>query len=438
MELEKAYSKIKDFRKKLGENLLEKDEIIDIMCICFIAQEPLLMIGPPGTAKSMLADNFCRLLGLNNNYYGIQKLKSVLKNTGPHKEDIVNKLCSQDIAESLNKKYKITLTSAITKNLKNWQEESGDPDIKINRLFNILDEPKNGCQRRYFSYLLTEFTDPSEILGPIDIPKMLGQLINISATDTDNFEILQKELLEKIEQGYIATSKFERITHNMLPQAEVVFLDEIFRANSAILNALLTIINERKFYQPEGPVDSPLKILFAASNELPAESSLRAFIDRFPLRIYNKSVVHDKLAEPDILNALLTKGLSNNNLEKSDNKEYYAHFIYLQKYLSDHISEVVEKNSVRQAFIQCATSIDTDFRLNLSDRRLIKLFKLVCASALLNRFDESRIKHNRIVGESPLPLAMEDLKILKYTWNTDNTDQIEAIETEVEEFINNL
>ena len=96
-------------------------------------------------------------------------------------------------------------------------------------------------------------SEPSEILGPIDI--------------------------ELLKEG-----RFVRKVGGKLPTAKVAFLDEIFKSNSAILNVLLTIINERKFYQDGVPVPVRLKILFAATNEIPQHTELGALKDRFCLK----------------------------------------------------------------------------------------------------------------------------------------------------------
>jgi MoxR-like ATPase len=112
---------------------------------------------------------------------------------------------------------------------------------------------------RYFEYLLTRFTEPSEVLGPIDINEL-------------------------------RSDRYIRRERGKLPTARLVFLDEIFKASSAILNALLTVINERKFYQDGVPVPVRLKILFAATNEIPEHSELGALKDRFVLMAACRSV----------------------------------------------------------------------------------------------------------------------------------------------------
>src|SRR5687768_18232864 len=106
---------------------------------------------------------------------------------------------------------------------------------------------------RYFEYLLTRFTEPNEIFGPID--------------------------LARLREGTVAT-----VTTGMLPEAEFVFLDELFNANSAILNNLLTVLNERVYRRGAETHRLPLLSLFSASNHLPDDDALRALFDRFLLR----------------------------------------------------------------------------------------------------------------------------------------------------------
>ena len=108
---------------------------------------------------------------------------------------------------------------------------------------------------RYFEYLLTRFSEPNEIFGPID--------------------------LAQLREGRVAT-----VTTGMLPEAEYVFLDELFNANSAILNSLLSVLNERVFRRGGETRELPLFSLFSATNQLPEDDALKALFDRFLLRCH--------------------------------------------------------------------------------------------------------------------------------------------------------
>jgi MoxR-like ATPase len=105
----------------------------------------------------------------------------------------------------------------------------------------------------YFERLLTRFSTPEELFGPLS--------------------------LQALEQD-----RYERLTAGFLPTAGIAFLDEVFKANSAILNALLTLLNERAFDNGAGRVAAPLVCVVAASNEVPTDEALAAFHDRFLLR----------------------------------------------------------------------------------------------------------------------------------------------------------
>ncbi|MCL4746594.1 MAG: AAA family ATPase [Burkholderiaceae bacterium] len=106
---------------------------------------------------------------------------------------------------------------------------------------------------RYFERLLTRFTVPEELFGPLS--------------------------LAALDEG-----RYERDIDGYLPTASIAFLDEVFKANSAILNALLTLLNEREFDQGVHRIAVPLACVVAASNEVPEEEALRAFFDRFLFR----------------------------------------------------------------------------------------------------------------------------------------------------------
>ena len=106
----------------------------------------------------------------------------------------------------------------------------------------------------YFERLLTRFSVPEELFGPL----------SISALEQD---------------------RYERQTAGYLPQASIAFIDEVFKANSAILNALLTLLNERKFDNGAGRETCPLISVIGATNEVPADEVAEAFFDRFLMRL---------------------------------------------------------------------------------------------------------------------------------------------------------
>jgi MoxR-like ATPase len=128
----------------------------------------------------------------------------------------------------------------------------GPPGTAKSELARRLDRVFEGA--RYFERLLTRFSTPEELFGPL----------SLKALEDD---------------------RYERLIDGYLPTAGIAFLDEVFKANSAILNALLTLLNEREFDNGAGRLQVPLISVVGASNEAPADESLLAFHDRFLLRV---------------------------------------------------------------------------------------------------------------------------------------------------------
>jgi MoxR-like ATPase len=176
--------KLRALRDTLSAGLVERDEPVRLALLAALAGEHLLLLGPPGTAKSLIA----------------RRLQLAFSDS------------------------------------------------------------------TYFERLLTRFTVPEELFGPLSI--------------------------KGLEQD-----RYERLIKAYLPAASIAFLDEIFKANSAILNALLTLLNEREFDNGTQRVSTPLIAVVGASNELPEAGELDALFDRFLLRLHVGPVTADAFPE---------------------------------------------------------------------------------------------------------------------------------------------
>ncbi|MBM3978796.1 MAG: AAA family ATPase [Planctomycetes bacterium] len=320
-EAETIRKRINRFRDSLGRFFVNKQEIIDLMCVAAIAQEPLLLIGPPGTAKSDIVVKFKDALGI--------------------------------------------------------------------------------AQEDYFEYMLTRFTEPSEIIGAIDI----------------------KELRD---------GRYIRKKEGKLPTARLVFLDEIFKSNSAILNILLTIINEKKFYQEGKPEPVPLRIMFAATNEIPEQGELAALKDRFVLKVLSRSVQDEFFTE------LIDAGLQGEAYKGLNQKPWIEghatldDFLKANRYMTHLFARKTgdgrgeEENdrkkffpdSVFKEFQRLVKVLVREDKIFISDRKLVKLYKLF------------RVRSWLFSGGA---VTKDDLRLLTYLGET--IQEIEHLRTKVPEYL---
>lgn len=239
----------------------------------------------------------------------------------------------------------------------------GTAKSAIIRLFSSCIE--NG---KNFEYLLTRFTEPNEIFGPFDI--------------------------RKLKEGELITN-----TEGMMPEASMVFLDEIFNANSAILNSLLMALNEKIFRRGKETRKLPALMFVGASNVLPEDESLNALLDRFLIRIQCDYVDTDRMEE------VLMAGWKMENTVNTDKPSITpAEIIELQQ-----LSRQVDLSPIRKQYVDLIHNL-RNTGIKVSDRRAVKIQNIIAASALMCNRTEA---------------ILSDLWVLKYVWDTE--EQIEIL-----------
>ncbi len=230
----------------------------------------------------------------------------------------------------------------------------------------------------YFEYLLTRFTEPNELFGPVDISAFRDGV-------------------------------YRRNTKGMLPEAEIVFLDEIFKSNSAILNSLLTLLNERKYVSGAETISCPLISVFGASNEVPSDETLGAIFDRFLLRVQSDNL------DAYHFNELLLRGIDWEVRQMSGEKPTPVVTAQELVELRRHFGKQMQFSD---EFLSTYKGLVFQIRaegISLSDRRTIKQLKLFAASAYLDGRQQA---------------DTSDFFILKHIWN--NHDQAALLDAIVQ------
>ena len=263
INVNEAVNKLITIGNELSKEFVERNELIRNMLLTIVSGSNMLMIGPPGTGKSMITRALCE------------------------------------------------------------------------RLENSV----------YFEYMLNKTSDPSEILG--------------------SFSVKQME-----------NDRFIRNVSGKLPEANIAFIDEVYKSNAPTLNALLTIMNEHIFYNDGKPVDVPLISMFGASNETPEDDTLLALHDRFLFRA-NVEYIHDSSNRQIMFNNFVHTRAGINN-----NKIVTTISLAEIKLLQDQTKHIPVPKMVYNQFIDLLNTL-SKHTVDISDRRANECFKVMQASALL-------------------------------------------------------
>jgi MoxR-like ATPase len=206
-----------------------------------------------------------------------------------------------------------------------------------------------------FEYLMSRFSTPDEIFGPVAISKL---------KDHD---------------------KYERVVENYLPTADVVFLDEIWKAGPSIQNALLTVINEKIYRNGDTEIRVPMKALISASNELPARNEgLEALWDRFLVRLVVEGVKEIKNFNDMISMPIKTDLSDMDDSLKITDAEYKLWSAEIDKTeVPENVFNVIEV--IRKKLqLHNADEKNAENQIYISDRRWRKIIRLLRTSAFLN------------------------------------------------------
>jgi MoxR-like ATPase len=206
-----------------------------------------------------------------------------------------------------------------------------------------------------FEYLMSRFSTPDEIFGPVSISKLKNE------------------------------DKYERNVEGYLPSATVVFLDEIWKAGPSIQNALLTVLNEKIFRNGENEIKLPMKALISASNELPAkDEGLEALWDRFLVRLVVEGIENEEYFDKMISEDLHSFDDPAAEENKITDEEYETWDTAIKEIkIPENVFNVIH---VIRAYLADYNQKDgnADKQIYISDRRWRKIVRLLRASVFLN------------------------------------------------------
>ncbi len=261
----------------------------------------------------------------------------------------------------------------------------------------------------YFEYLLTRFTEPGELFGYFDIGKLQH-----------------------------APYELERDITGMMQQATVVYLDEIFRGSSAILNALLAFLNERIFHDRGDVVDVKVQALFSATNDIPTTADLQAVFDRFVVRCWVHNLADNEPEGTNHLTEQIVKFLKkawpdtyrSNHQEVNDyrRRKLFKDIKNLNKKIEEHskLSLDPEKKSEKPPILlleseetkhytdglaQIVATLADKGLGQISNRRLVKMVHLMLLATIYRTSKEGE--------QATCKPTVEELKLYRYFLDVD-------------------
>lgn len=294
-------AKLNNIENELNNEFVERSELVKIMILAIVTNSNLLMLGPPGTAKTKISLALC----------------------------------------------------------------------------NRIDNSK------FFQWLLNKSSDPAELLGSFSIKGM-------------------------------ENDQFKRITNGKLPEANIAFIDEVYKCNSPTLNALLSIMNEHVFYNDGKAVPVPLISMFAASNEPPEDESLLAMHDRFLFRT-EVEYVHDASNKKRMFNNYICERAG--AINSANNTTITIDELNV---LQEQTKRILVSKDIINKFISLMNGLHKNATISVSDRRANECIKVLQGSALI---------HGR------KNVVLDDFNALKYVlW--EKKEDVDLIAAEIAKITN--
>ena len=354
-------NRIESILKELSQGVYEKDEALKLILLSFLSGKSAFLYGPPGTAKSLVARRVALAFDISEkiDFKGDSA-------SGNHSGDFVDFRTTADLMSSsaLKSTKSPTSNTALVRSTSPYLQ---NPRIRDEEAENNKQTQK-ADSNTFFAYLMNRFSTPEEIFGPIDIAE------------------LKQNRLTRSTQGY-------------LPTAHFAFLDEIWKSSPAILNTLLTIINEKIYRDGNMDIKVPLKGLVCASNEFPTPNQgLEALYDRLIVRlkvlpVEKKTSFEALLKGIDEAQTTITKPFNLQELQDITQKAKSITFSTQSLKALHHLKSLIETHN--KALDKDTTDLDFSLvstqeseKIYISDRRWVAMAELLRVAAVLSDRDE--------------------------------------------------